>query len=247
MTELESMEATLRRGLVTTLLILLTSLAWSAPSAAQNLSGWNVQLEANAGYFKSTRDAGKILGSEVQATIRTVIQPAPVYSVGVLLRGPSPNYSFRGQVGYMSTDARGQALGCTILTGAGCGTFDVATTAVTGFFDILLHNDQTGTGLLKYFIAGAGVRSYSFDEVGCRGPDLDPVLFDVCTPMEEFLADQVGFVMRLGLGVRGRGGPIGWNIEVTDMVGRFVGAGERGETATQNDFVVSAGFSFPSG
>jgi len=245
LTEPSSMEAILRRGLATTGIILLICFSFHAPAAAQARGGWSVQLEGNAGFFKSTRDIGKILGTEVEATIQTVLQPAPMYSMGVVLSGPSPNYSLRATVGYMSTEARGQAIECSILSGAGCTPFDVSTTALLGFFDVLLHNDVTGTGTLKYFVAGAGMRSYAFDEVGCRGPDLDPVLFNVCTPMEEFLADQVNLVFRLGVGIRGRGGPIGWNVEVTDLVGRFTGSGARGEGGTQNDFVLSAGLSFP--
>ncbi len=79
LTYLLSMEATLRPGLVTSWLILLISLGWSAPSAAQTESGWTVQLAANAGYFKSTRDIGKILGEEVQATIITDLQAARMW------------------------------------------------------------------------------------------------------------------------------------------------------------------------
>jgi hypothetical protein len=116
-----------------------------------------------------------------------------------------------------------------------------------GFFDVLLHNDQGGSSTLKYFVAGLGMRSYTFDEVGCRNADLDPILFSVCTPMEEFLADQVGMVFKLGLGIQSRVGPVGWNVEFTDLVGRFAGSGLRGEGGTQNDFILTAGLSFPGG
>lgn len=242
------MEATLRRGLVTIWLILLISLGWSAPSAAQTQDGWTIQVEANAGYFKSTRDIGKILGTEVQATIITDLQAAPLYSVGVVLSGPSPNFSLRAGVGYMTTEARGQSIGCDEdegIIGPGCVEYDIPTTAVMGFFDVLLHNDETGSGTLKYFIAGLGLRSYTFDELGCQ--DLDANRFAVCSPMEELLADQVGIIFKVGLGIRGRGGPVGWNLELTDLVSRFKGSGLRGEGGPQNDFVVSAGLSFPGG
>ena len=241
------MEATLRPGLVTTWIILAISLGWSAPSAAQTRSGWTVQLETNAGYFKSTRDIGKILGEEVQATIISDLQAAPIFSVGAVLSGPSPKFSLRAGVGFMTTDARGQSIGCDEdgITGPGCVEYDIPTTAVIGFFDVLLHNDETGTGTLKYFVGGLGLRSYTFDETGCQ--NLDDNRFAVCSPMEEFLADQVGVVFRVGLGLRGRGGPVGWNVEFMDLVSRFEGSGLRGEGGPQNDFVVSVGLSVPGG
>lgn len=233
----------MRRAHVVTVLALIASLAWSAPAAAQGLSGWTVQLEGRAGLFKSTRDIGKILGSEVQAQIKTVLQTAPVYSGGFILKGPSPAYSLRGTVSYMSTDARGQAGACSVVTGPGCATLDFPATSVSGILDVLLHNDQ-GEAVLKYFIAGVGMRRYTFDEIECRGL-VDPILFDVCSPMAEFLANQTGMVGRLGLGVQGRG-PIGWSLEVLDQVSQFVGSGERGEGGIQNDLYVTVGFVFPS-
>jgi len=216
--------------------------SWSS-SAAGQATGWTVQLEGRAGVFKSTRDIGKILGSEVQAQIKTVLQPAPVYGLGFLLRGPSPSYTLRGSATYMSTDARGQYGGCTVVTGPGCASLDIPTTSVQGTLDILLHNDQGGE-TLRYFIAGLGIRSYSFDEMDCRGI-MDPVLFDVCSPMTEFLADQKGLVGRLGLGIRRRVGGAGVSVEVLDQVGKFEGAGARGEGGIQNDFILSVGASFP--
>lgn len=242
------MEGTLHRILVGTALALVAASGWgTSPASAQARDGWTPHFEANVGYFVVTRDAGKILGSAVDAQIRTVLEHAPVYTAAVLLSGPSSRYSLRTAVNYAKTDARGRAVGCGDqgISGPGCSAHYVPTTSVSGFLDVLLHDDETGTGLLKYFVAGLGARSYSFDEDGCQSVASDPILFDVCRPMEEFLADQIGLVFRLGLGVRGRGGPIGWNIEVRDHVGRFAGSGVRGEGGTQNDFFISAGLSFP--
>ncbi len=238
----------MHRILVRTAFALLAMTHWSgSPASAQERTGWTAQAEANVGYFKATRDAGKILGSEVDAQIRTVVQHAPVFTLALLLSGPSPRFSLRTAVDYVKTDARGRALGCgdAGISGPGCAAHDVPATSLSGFVDVLLHNDEDGTGTLRYFVAGLGARSYAFDEDGCQGVAGDAVLFDVCRPMEEFLADQIGLVFRLGLGMRDRGGPIGWNIELRDHVGRFAGSGVRGEGGTQNDFFISAGVSFP--
>ncbi len=232
----------MRRAVETTGLILLASLTWIAPSAAQT-SDWTVQLEGKVGVFKATRDIGKILGSEVQTQIKTVLRAAPVFGVGFLLRGPSPSFTLRGSAAYMSTDARGQYGGCSVVSGPGCAHLDIPATSVQGTVDILLHRDGGGA-TLKYFIAGLGIRSYSFDEVECRGIE-DPILFNVCSPMTEFLADQKGLLGRLGVGIQRSVGPMGLTVEVVDQVGSFEGAGAQGEGGIQNDFVVSVGATFP--
>lgn len=226
-------------------LILLVSLVWSAPVIAQadGEAGWRVQVEGRGGYFVPTRDIGKILGTEVQAQIRTELQPAPVYNLGFLISPPSPNYSLRGSVGFLSTDARGQSGVCAVVSGPGCVYLDVPTTAIQGSVDVLLHNDVAGS-TLRYFIAGLAMRSYSFDEMECRGV-LDPNLLSVCSPMMEFLADQVGLVGRLGLGFRRGVGPVGIGLEVLDQISQFVGSGTRGEGGIQNDVMFSVGVSFP--
>lgn len=231
----------MRRAFATTAIILLASLASSSSVAAQ-ADSWTVQLEGQVGVFKATRDIGKILGSEVQTQIRTVLQAAPVYGVGFLLRGPSANYTIRGNMAYLSTDARGQYGGCSVVTGPGCATLDIPATSVQGTVDVLLHRDQGGP-TLKYFVAGVGIRSYSFDEIECRGI-MDPILYNVCSPMTEFLADQKGLMGRLGIGIHRGLGPVGLVVEVLDQVGTFKGAGQ-GEGGIQNDFVVSVGATFP--
>ena len=115
---------------------------------------------------------------------------------------------------------------------------------IQGTLDVLLHNDD-GSPLLKYFLAGVGLRSYAFDELDCRDATLDPNLQAVCSPMMEFLADQQGLVGRLGLGFRRGVGPVSLGLEVIDQVSMFKGSGERGEGGIQNDVMVSVGVSFP--
>ena len=225
-------------------LTLFACLAWSNPLSAQAAAGWNVQLEGRVGYHTSTRNLGHILGGEVDAQIETNAQPAPYYNFGFLLSGPSPSVSFRGSLGYMSTDVEGQAGVCSAgLSGGGCTTLAVPASSMQGAFDILLHRDTGGPQLL-YFLAGLGYRAWSFEELDCRGIQ-DFNEFAVCSPMMELLADQKGLIGRLGFGFRRGLGPAGFGLEVVDQVGQFVGAGERGEGGIQNDFIVSVGVSFP--
>ena len=233
----------MRRGIVSLGLILLITLAGSAPLAAQAGGGWSVQVEGRGGLFKATRDIGKILG-ENNAQIRTTIQVAPTYSFGLILSGPSPNYSFRVSGSYMSADARGQAGACAVLSGPGCVSLDVSTTATQGTLDVLVHSDD-GSSVLKYFLGGVGLRSYSFDRLDCRDANLDPNLQAVCSPMMEFLANQQGLVGRLGLGFMRGVGPVSMGLEIIDQVSLFEGAGERGEGGIQNDVMLSVGVSFP--
>ena len=100
-------------------------------------------------------------------------------------------------------------------------------------------------GEIDYFVAGIGVRHWTFDEGGCQG--LDSIRFKVCNPMEEFLSDQFRPVVRLGVGYRKRLGAASWVFEIVDFAGPFHGAGLQGAGGVQNDFLISTGISFPRG
>jgi len=219
----------------------------AAGQAPQSTSSWSLhpRLEVTGGLFKPMRDIGKILGSEVLAQIKTTLQTAPMYQVGLFVSTPYPGLSLRASVSYLTTDASGQSGACQVASGPGCATYEVSTTLVTSTLDFILHSGDDLRTDLRYFVAGIGVRHWAFDEGGCQG--LDSIRYKVCNPMEEFLSDQFRPVVRLGVGYRKRLGSLSWVVEVVDFAGPFHGAGLQGSGGVQNDIVFSTGISLPRG
>jgi hypothetical protein len=215
------------------ILLLLTFLLLPSSTAAQQ---WTFGVEGGAGYLKATRNLGQVLGSEVAARIESNLQGTLMYTGGLRLTTPYPKASVRLGIAFGQPTVKGTVSQCVVVTGPGCQSFEIDGTLITGAADIIFHQE---TALLQrslvYFIAGLGLRSYSFDEPEC-GPS-----GTVCTVMSEFLSNQVKPVGRLGLGYREQfGEAYFFSAEVVDQIGPFDGEGLKAEGGIQNDFYLVA-------
>jgi len=184
----------------------------------------------------ATRNLGQVLGSEVAARIETNLQKSLMYLGGLRLTTPYPKASVRLGIGFGQPTARGTVGECAVVSGPGCQSFDIDGTLITGAADIIFHQEASTLSTdLVYFIAGLGIRRYSFDEPDCGASAT------VCTVMTEFLGDQIRPVGRLGLGFREIiGESYFFSVEVVDQIGPFDGEGEKAEGGIQNDFLFVA-------
>lgn len=214
-------------------LLLLTILLLPSPAMSQV---WTFGLEGGVGYMTATRNLGQVLGTEVAARIDNNLNNTLMYTGGVRLTTPYPKASVRLAVGFGNPTVKGTVAQCVVVTGPGCQSFEVDGTLITGSADLIFHREASVfQPRLIYFVAGLGLRSYSFDEPECGQTAT------VCAIMNEFLGDQVKPVGRLGLGYREQfGGGYFFSAEVVDQVGPFDGQGAKSEGGIQNDFLLVA-------
>ncbi len=195
-----------------------------------------------AGLSIPTRDLGTIRVGEAatQVQFTNKMSTGPSGGLGLAMPLRDDRATLRVSVAYTPLNARNLPALCD--GDYNCSQFDegeATATVFAGTAAVTFQGGDVTRALRPYFLVGASLRAYRFDDGACSAEAL------TCEALTAFLSDQVRPSLKVGLGTFLGTGRVRAMAEVHALFGTFqaTAASARGET--QNDLVLSVGLLVP--